>query len=730
MITLHDIVHLPDVEPWLERIAAAPRGLVVVAGLGGDGPSGVLGILCRQMLDVPGPNGARRRALAIGTQRRFVRAAPAQAAQVTSLLVEPGVLSYEEALAQAADRPPDLAVLDELSAANVAAVLRLAAHAIVLAPLDSLLVGGGVLRHVADLGVAEEALAQVSWVVSVQRLAALCRHCAEPCEPTPDERRALGPGSFYRNRGCPACAGAAAGHFVTAFDIFQHRPEEGPPAAQARRASDLPLRAYAAGLARLGLISLQEAYDLEFNSLRRAQKALLERQGELGRTASELRAKAATLEASERALLARTQAMISLQDVTQTLAASTGLDDLAGRILHYANHALGADLVTLCLIEPDGSGRVAALSGWNAQALGRSLPSEETARWLGRAAEGRPLGGGEVPSALRGLPLNGEGARGGLLLALAAHCRPVGLLFAHSSLKRRFAQSERGVLQMFADQAAVAIQRARLIADLQAKIVALKAAQVEIVKKERMEHELRLARELQQSMLPAELPHPPNLQLDAESVPAREVGGDFYDAFELRGRRIGLVIADVSDKGLPAALFMALTRSLVRAEALRETSPAQVLANVNRLLMEVSHSDMFVTAFYGVLHLERGELVYARAGHERPLHYRPADGRCTALPGGGIALAILPEIALEERTLTLAPGDELLLFTDGVTDAPLASGELYGHDRLSRALAAHYDRGMAGQCRALLADLAALQQGSEPFDDAALLLARYQDGGN
>ncbi|MFM8320176.1 MAG: SpoIIE family protein phosphatase, partial [Chloroflexota bacterium] len=224
-----------------------------------------------------------------------------------------------------------------------------------------------------------------------------------------------------------------------------------------------------------------------------------------------------------------------------------------------------------------------------------------------------------------------------------------------------------------------------LIADLQAKNQALQqayhelqAAQAALIEKERLERELELAHELQQSFLPAEFPSLAGFACAARSRPARQVGGDFYDVIDLGERQVGLVMADVSDKGITAALFMALSRSLIRAEARRGRSPCEVLGSVNRLLIEISPTTMFVTVFYGLLDLNTHRLRYVRAGHDRPLLFRAAQGCCDFLNARGMMLGLMEPIELEEMEAQLAPGDQLVLYTDGVTDANSPQGEFFG----------------------------------------------------
>jgi sigma-B regulation protein RsbU (phosphoserine phosphatase) len=170
---------------------------------------------------------------------------------------------------------------------------------------------------------------------------------------------------------------------------------------------------------------------------------------------------------------------------------------------------------------------------------------------------------------------------------------------------------------------------------------------------------------------------------------ARQVAGDFYDCFLLPSRQLGMVIADVADKGMPAALFMALTRTLMRAVALEETSPAAALFRVNNLLVPDAQSGMFVTAFYAVLALDTGQLTYANAGHNLPLWLQSNNGyagEIMPLRKGGMALGVLENVPYEEHTITLLPGDCLILYTDGITEAFSATNVAYGIHRLQAAI--------------------------------------------
>jgi serine phosphatase RsbU (regulator of sigma subunit) len=317
-----------------------------------------------------------------------------------------------------------------------------------------------------------------------------------------------------------------------------------------------------------------------------------------------------------------------------------------------------------------------------------------------------------------------EGAvlRAGLYVRLVSQDRTVGVMVVHSTVKHAFTPGEVAMLQTFANQAAVAIQRAELVADLRAKIAQLEAAQVELAQKERMERELELARQVQQSVLPRTFPQLQGLRFAAWNEPARQVGGDLYDVIALDSNLVGIAIADVSDKGMPAALYMALTRSLLRAEARRARSPGDVLIGVNQLLLELGEPGLYVTIFYGIIDCTTHMLTYARAGHDRPLLLRA--GSVEHLTGDGAALGLLDgsEFKLVEEQVYLLPGDRLVLFTDGMLDAQSPAQEMFGCERLRALLIALTGLAPDPFCRAVFASLADYRAGADPYDDMALLV--------
>jgi serine phosphatase RsbU (regulator of sigma subunit) len=210
----------------------------------------------------------------------------------------------------------------------------------------------------------------------------------------------------------------------------------------------------------------------------------------------------------------------------------------------------------------------------------------------------------------------------------------------------------------------------------------LKEAQAQIIIKEKLEHELQVARQVQASLLPRQVPQVPDWEFAAHWEPAREVAGDFYDFISSSRDHIGVLIADVADKGMPSALFMALSRSILRASLTQATSLVDSFAQANRLICADSSDSMFVTLFYARLEIAIGKVTYLNAGHNPTLHYQAETDQLEWLAATGMPMGIDSEAAFGQRSLTLAPGDFLLLYTDGVPDALNALGEEFGTDRL------------------------------------------------
>jgi PAS domain S-box-containing protein len=251
---------------------------------------------------------------------------------------------------------------------------------------------------------------------------------------------------------------------------------------------------------------------------------------------------------------------------------------------------------------------------------------------------------------------------------------------------------------------------------------AMAKQQEEAQQRQRIEQELQVARLIQQTLLPKSVPELEGYQIAAHYQPAREVGGDFYDFLELPHGHLGLVVGDASGKGIPAALVMASTRSVLRTVAQREgVAPGQVLAEANETLYPDFPSNMFVTCFYGVLDPKSGTFIYANAGHDLPYVHR--EGGADELRARGMPLGLMPGMSYEQKETILQAGEAALLYSDGLVEAHDAEGEMFGFPRL-RALIAEY-----GEERSLgdflLKELYSfVGEGWEQEDDITLLTLR------
>ena len=246
--------------------------------------------------------------------------------------------------------------------------------------------------------------------------------------------------------------------------------------------------------------------------------------------------------------------------------------------------------------------------------------------------------------------------------------------------------------------------------------------------KQQIASELSVATHIQTSMLPRIFPaFPAQKEFDiyAMTNPAKEVGGDFYDFFLVDDDHLAVVVADVSGKGIPAALFMVIAKSLIKDHAQRGTSPDVVFTEVNRLLCEANDEGMFVTAWLGVLELSTGHLSYVNAGHNPPLLRRAGGGYDYLRTRSGFVLAGVEETRYRSCSLELAPGDALFLYTDGVTEATDAEKQLYGEERLAAALNSHKDYAPKELLSAVRDDVEAFVGQAPQFDDITVLSLCY-----
>lgn len=761
MLELRDFFHLPQIDHLIEELVTGRPGLLVVAGLdsrpmtglqasAGFLPSGrttIFRVLVDAILAKSGPASC----LVVSEDRSVVRVPREFRRKVHFMLVEPP-FTYSGRIAEAARRRPGLLVIDQLTTQTVPAALEAGQQGVrVLSQLDTVFRGASAARHLLHLGASQEQLAGLAAILAIQRMPALCPRCkrlnppdpavlarlegqifnqsgqplpflVEPASVPTSAKSEGGTANYSRADGCEHCRYTGRYGDVAVFDIF--RAEPGRPDLL-NQPSLISMEAYGLHLASLGLLPLEDFLDFESDQFQRTFNLLVSREADLKEANTALEVKLAELEAANRVLQQRTEALITFQTLGQALIGSTDLDDLAARVCRSAGELCGAERAILYYLRPDDQVEALALHGWTADRVPRLLPAAQV---FDERAGDKLVQYHRWPPGIppRNPDVEGANLRAGLYVPLIAQGKRVGLMIIHSVRKNSFAPGEAALLQTFANQASLAIQRAGLIEQLRDKIAQLEAAQAELVKKERMEHELELARQVQRSVVPVTYPEVQGYQFAARYEPARQVGGDFYDVIALDPNHFGVAIADVSDKGMPAALYMALTRSLLRAEAHRERSPRAVLYNVNQLLQELGELKMFVTLFYGVIERASRRLAYARAGHDRPVLLR--DGKTLELGGQGHPLGVFGQglFQVSEEHLQLNPGDRLVLYTDGLTDVMDASGQRYDREQLLALLGAQAGLPPSRLCEAVFASLADFKGAAEQYDDMAALIVEVE----
>jgi sigma-B regulation protein RsbU (phosphoserine phosphatase) len=426
----------------------------------------------------------------------------------------------------------------------------------------------------------------------------------------------------------------------------------------------------------------------------------------------------------------RVQEQAALLKLSQELLGAESIEPALQRLVRVGARLLEAD--ACAFVEADehaGQAVLLAAHGWHFlpnHGLPAVLDPVNPHLWY------LPESSANLPDdALDDLPplMQAQKFQGHLSLTIEIAGAPVGMLMVNTHAPRHFLMDEAQLLGLLGSQLAQTLERERL--------------HQESLARQRLEQELNLARDIQASFLPACCPVIPGFGIAAFYRAARQVGGDFYDFIELepeqrasaleiageplargqaqpkggpaltrreieqefwrtgkiapRGRsgqapppeasgRLGIVIADVTDKGVPAALFMALSRTLIRATASDGRPPAGVLEQANRLILSDARSGLFVTCFYSILDFASGTLTYADGGHNYPLHYRTATGKVEPLPAHGIVLGIVPEPRFEQRSTTIEPGDVICFYTDGVTEAMDARRQLFGEERLAEVI--------------------------------------------
>ncbi|HYB54220.1 MAG TPA: SpoIIE family protein phosphatase, partial [Thermoanaerobaculia bacterium] len=301
-----------------------------------------------------------------------------------------------------------------------------------------------------------------------------------------------------------------------------------------------------------------------------------------------------------------------------------------------------------------------------------------------------------------------------LAVAISVSGRRLGVLAVADKESRDggvldFTPTDARLLSLFANQAAAAIETARL--------------HREAIEKERIERELELAAAIQREILPRALPRVPGVELAAANVPTRQVGGDYYDLFPLSEGRLGFLVADVSGKGVPAALLVSTVHSAVHLQIDEAKTVADLVSRIDRHLRRFAATRKFLTLFFGLLEPRTGIFRFVSAGHNPALLVR-ADGEIQRLESTGVPVGMLPNASWREDAVPFTPGDLLCIYTDGVTEAVNERDEEFGIDRLSGIVSRGASRAPAELCDEVLAAVADFARGMPQYDDQTLLIVR------
>ena len=432
--------------------------------------------------------------------------------------------------------------------------------------------------------------------------------------------------------------------------------------------------------------------------------------------------------------LTRTRRMVeqeALLKLSNALIASYELQDIVDQVVHIVSEVLAADACALMLsASDDQSIDFRATVGWDLSDYAEQRPRFGRHGPAGLAYHtGEPVHSPDIeadPRFENAEPYRKAMFRSVLAVPVAHSGQVIGALVVNTRGPRHFDDDDIRLMQLMANQAAIAIETARLGERALAE--------------QQLRKELELARDIQTSFLPRQLPRIAGWEFGAYYATAREVGGDFYDFIPIRDpaqrpaglegsflegcNLLGLVIADVSDKGVPAALFMALCRTLVRAVTIGGRSPKDAIQRVNELILSDSHTDQFITLFYGALDPERASLRFVNAGHNWPLIVRAESGEIFSLHAPGTALGILKSVPLTEAEMFFGPGDVLLLYTDGLTDALNEDTDEFGTERLAQFLIDNRHLGAEDLVKGIVAAVNDFIGTREAFDDMTIVVVK------
>ena len=408
----------------------------------------------------------------------------------------------------------------------------------------------------------------------------------------------------------------------------------------------------------------------------------------------------------------------ALLEVSRALGAEMHLDSLLPVIIHKTTEVMDAERSSLFIYDPDSD------ELWSKVAEGMDEKTIRFPAGVGIAGDvAKTLETANIPDAYDDTRFNPEFDKQSNFKTKSVLCMPMttrkGELIGVIQVLNKtdggtFQEGDEKLLEALCIQAGVAIVRARLTEAF--------------LEKQRIEESLKLAADIQMGMLPSTFPAFPernDFDLFAGIVPAKEVGGDFYDFFLIDKKHLCFVIGDVSGKGIPAALFMALTKTQIKASSSRRRTPGDVLYRANNDLCHENESGMFCTLFYGIMNMETGEVTYANAGHNPPYIINKNSEPVQIESTGGIALGVMEEMEFESATFTASKGDSIFLYTDGVNEAMNEADEEYSYERLEDYLKENSTGSITDMVNKNLESVKEFAGTAPQSDDITVLALRY-----
>jgi sigma-B regulation protein RsbU (phosphoserine phosphatase) len=417
----------------------------------------------------------------------------------------------------------------------------------------------------------------------------------------------------------------------------------------------------------------------------------------------------------EMQLRQRIQELTALFNISSMLSGTRGLQQILDRITRGVAEALNVKSCSLRLLEEHRE-ELLIKSVWglsekylkkgpvtiSVSAIDRAALSGHTVYIQDMSTDERVIYPGEARQ---------EGIVSSLVVGMLFKERPIGVLRVYTAEVHEFTDFERKLLESIASQAAVAIENARL--------------QEEALEKDRLERQVQIAAEVQRRMMPAKPPTARGIDIAALYVPCFELGGDFYDFIPLGDHSVGITVADVVGKGLPASLLMASVRAAMRAQADNVYDLDEIISRVNKSMSLDMRSNEFITLWYGVMDYKNKQLTYCSAGHEPALLVR--NGQIRELAVGGMVIGVDPEQRYDKEVVQLQKGDILWIFTDGVPDAMNFNGEKFGKQRMRDCLMAHLNETAEQICRQMLWETRRFVGLNRRTDDTTMVVVKVTE---